>query len=119
MRILVVDDYKEIVDLYKMFLPRHIPNSVIIGTCSPLEAIDLFKEQPFDIVITDYDMPHMDGIELVSIMKSIKNTPVIMMTSYDDLGTINNASEHGVDYFAIKPCCTCELVTQIKRLVQK
>ncbi len=89
MRLLVVDDEEIIRDFFFEALTRR---NVDVTTCSDgVEARDLLERHQFDLVITDYKMPNMNGMELLEyILGSHPTIPVIMFTAY---GTIEGAVE--------------------------
>ncbi len=68
---------------------------------SAQSAIDLLKEQAFDVAIIDYQMPEISGLELLDWMRNEKiDTPVIMVTSHGSESLLTDAIKHGVyDYF--------------------
>jgi DNA-binding NtrC family response regulator len=55
-------------------------------------ALDEFNKQKFDLVVTDYNMPRMNGLELLKIIRSMQeDLPVIMVTSHGDAALENEA----------------------------
>ncbi len=86
-RILVVDD-EEIVVLTIQDILEELPNCEIAVSTSGQQALQLFEQQPFDLLITDYRMPDMDGLTLATRVRQLyPRTSVIMITAYgsDDL----------------------------------
>jgi len=64
-----------------------------VSTCtSGAEALELFGRQKFDLVITDYKMPRMDGLELIKCLRKLApDLPVILVSGYvDALGLTEN-----------------------------
>jgi chemosensory pili system protein ChpA (sensor histidine kinase/response regulator) len=71
-----------------------------------VEALDKIQRDPPDLVITDYEMPRMDGVELASVLKRREKTahlPVLMITSRSTDKHRQEASRAGVDYYLTKP----------------
>ena len=67
------------------------------------EALDLLKDMTFDLVITDYRLPKMDGLELIENIKIKWNIPVILITNYSDIRTAVKSIKLGAFEFVSKP----------------
>ncbi len=82
MKILIVDDEKNILKLYKAELEDE--GYTVVSANSGTEALQLFESEKPDIVTLDILMPDMDGIQVLRLMKE-KNPkiPIIMLTAYD------------------------------------
>ncbi len=82
MKILVVDDEKNILKLYKAELEDE--GYSVVTANSGREAIDIFESENPDLVTLDIRMPDIDGIQILRQMKEKKpNIPIIMLTAYD------------------------------------
>jgi putative two-component system response regulator len=115
--ILIVDDEPMIRNLLKSTIER------TRYQCSFAEngeaALALFSETMFDVVVTDIDMPVMDGIELAKIIKSKFTADVIVMTGqirsyqYDEIISI------GASDFVEKPFSPREIILRINRVLRE
>lgn len=82
-----------------------------------LEAWEHYKQQPFPVVISDWDMPSLDGLKLC---KRIRNWPTqdypyfIMVTAKSSLDEYNEAMDAGVDDFLAKPLNQKELAIRMR-----
>jgi DNA-binding NarL/FixJ family response regulator len=84
-----------------------------------LNAIEIFKNNPFDAVLLDLRMPGMDGIETLQELKKIdSHVPIIILTAFGDIPTAVEAVKQGAYDFITKPPEFDELVTIIKRAVE-
>lgn len=108
--ILVVDDEDCLVDMLCEYL--NIKGYTAFGTVSPLEAVHELKKNKYDVVITDYNMPEMDGLELSIEIAKMKSPPkVIMLTGNSNVAKLrSNKSLHRV---FTKPMNYLELITEI------
>ena len=81
MKILLVDDEPELLEIGQIYLMRNNPNFDITCRVSAIEALKLLEEKSFDIIISDFSMPKMDGLEFLKEVKEIDgNIPFIMFT---------------------------------------
>lgn len=90
--------------------------------CSnPVHAIQIVADNPIDIFITDFQMPEMNGAELVDkIDEACPNDgrATIMTSGVISLPQINKLLENGVDYFIPKPVNLRELCLYLQRIVE-
>ncbi|PEX82235.1 response regulator transcription factor [Bacillus cereus] len=80
-RILIADDDKEIRDLLKRYLERelYMVDTAINGE----EALHLFNQNDYNLVILDLMMPKVDGIEVCRKLRDTTNIPILMLTAKD------------------------------------
>jgi AmiR/NasT family two-component response regulator len=70
---------------------------------SPDGALESYKHNPPDLVILDYRMPEMTGLELAKAMISIVHRPIIMLSAYNDLPLVREAVGAGITTYLVKP----------------
>lgn len=84
------------------------------------EAIEKFKENPVDIVVTDINMPQVTGLELLRELKKINSeVKFIILSGYDDFSYAKKAIELGVENYILKPIDEEELEKTLKGTVEK
>ena len=102
-RILIVDDEKDMLALLKRIISEETEHEVTTET-DPVRALELFKEKPFDLVITDLKMPKMDGIKLLeSIKKVTPDIAVVILTAFATIETAVEAIRKGAYDYITKP----------------
>ncbi|MEE4609419.1 MAG: response regulator [Desulfobacteraceae bacterium] len=113
-RILMVDDNKIIRDTVADFLVS-LGYEVAVAV-NGIEALDVFLDKSFDLVLTDLEMPAMDGFILAGhIKENSPGTPVIMLTGADR-GTVLKMVEPGpVDSIIFKPFMLDDLQASVQR----
>jgi DNA-binding NtrC family response regulator len=100
--ILVVDDEEEVTDLLQTVLGRY-GYSVDIAR-SGTSALDLARSRRFDVVILDFRMPEMDGIETFRQLKAMGQEPAaIILTAHGDIRSAREAMELGAHDYITKP----------------
>ena len=102
MNILIVDDDSTTLQLFKLFLKNIFKNIVLAKNAK--EALSYFEEENFDLLITDYQMPTINGIELISsIRKTNKNIPIILVTASEEYEVYQQALNLNVTHSLTKP----------------
>ncbi len=107
MKILVVDDSRIMRNVLKNILKeKDIGDEAILEASDGMEALKILKNSKIDLVLLDWNMPKLNGIELVKIVRSeeeLKNVPIIMVTSEAARYNVMEAIKAGVTDYIIKP----------------
>ena len=123
MRILVVDDVEDSRDLTEAALLAAGYTEVVTAASAweALKILDIGRtvdEAPkFDLVLLDIIMPEMDGIEACARIRADRryaDTPIIMVTSLDDMGSLANAFVSGANDYVTKPINRIELAARVR-----
>ena len=102
MELLYVDDEPSLLELGKEFLELETDVNVTVQQ-SPLEALAILNDRHFDIIISDYMMPDMNGLELFKRLRISGNvTPFILFTGKGREEVVIEAMRHGVDFYIKK-----------------
>jgi len=102
---LVVDDEPDILTTVKAYLERSLPDVQVLTAPSGPEALTLLEQEPVDLVMADYRMPGMDGLELLTRIRT-RHPGVLrfMFTAYPDVELAMRAANEGkVLRFFTKP----------------
>lgn len=111
MRILVVDDSKVARSVLRKIL-REIGHEDVVEAQDGVEALDKVQAGGFDLVITDWNMPNLDGLGLVrEIQKNSTNVPVLMVSSESYFNRIVDVMRAGAEGYIRKPF-TAETLNQ-------
>jgi CheY-like chemotaxis protein len=116
-RILLVDDARELLDAYVAFLQGTTPYEVRVAS-SGGAALEILRTWRPDIVVTDIVMPDMDGLELITRMRSELVPPlpvVVAMSGFPELE--QEARRRGAQMFQTKPIDTDDLVAVIESIL--
>ena len=110
MNILVVDDERDVQDLFEQRFRKEIRNQEIAFAFafSGEEALQYLNDNSHGavLILSDINMPGMSGLELLRIIKEKYHTPppmVMMITAYGDAENYNTAMRLGADDFLTKP----------------
>lgn len=113
----LADDDKEIRNLLKIYLERelYMVDTAINGD----EALQLFNQNNYNLVILDLMMPKVDGIEVCRKLRDKTNVPILMLTAKDhEVDKILGLSI-GADDYITKPFSIHEVVARVKALMRR
>ena len=118
MRILLAEDEENIRDIVKLNL--ELENFEVVETDNGKEAVNLFHEQHFDLIILDVMMPEMNGFEVCEqIRLSNTSVPVIFLTAKDTSQDRITGLKKGADDYLTKPFTLEELLLRIQNLLKR
>jgi DNA-binding NtrC family response regulator len=117
-RILVVDDAADTLEIVDRNLSSRGYRVVTAGDVT--RAIELLESLPIDLVITDFRMPKVSGLDLVRYIRENRNDiEVIMMTGYPSVGGAVEAIKTGADDYLPKPFTNDELFAAVQSALEK
>ena len=123
MKILVVDDFSTMRRIVRNLL-------VELGFSNPLiqeaddgeNALIMLRNQPFDLVVTDWNMPNMSGIDLLRAIRAeaaLKGLPVLMVTAENNRDQIIAAAQAGVNGYIVKPFTAITLKEKLGKIFER
>ena len=120
LKVLVIDD-QSTGRIVLSEIMRSLDASLEVATFSdPVEAIDFARKHPVDMVLTDYKMPNMDGIEVIRRLRRIfgyEDVPIICITVVNDREVRYRALEAGATDFLIRPIDRLECGARCRNLL--
>jgi DNA-binding response OmpR family regulator len=83
------------------------------------EALDLAREQPFDLIVLDVMLPTLDGLSIVRILRKAQRTPIILLTARS--GEVDRilGLETGADDYIVKPFSLGELLARVRAVLRR
>ena len=118
MKILLIDDDEWIRDSLSLFFEAEGCNVLTFETAE--EGMEAVKQQAYDIVISDYKLPGMDGLEFLRRVKEKQpNAFEILVTAYANCEIEKEANEIGVKDIIPKPFTSEDVETSLSRIVGK
>ncbi|MDH8702101.1 DNA-binding response OmpR family regulator [Dysgonomonadaceae bacterium PH5-43] len=117
-KVLWADDEMDLLKPHVLFLTDK--GYDIVTVCSGQDALDSIKEDSFDLVFLDENMPGLSGLETLSKIKEINpDIPVIMITKSEDEGIMNQAIGSKIADYLIKPVNPNQILLSIKKNLHK
>ncbi|CAI8952913.1 two-component system, chemotaxis family, chemotaxis protein CheY [Pseudomonas sp. IT-P253] len=120
--VLVVDDAAFIRDLVKKCLRNYFPGIRIEDAINGKKAQSMLAKEAFDLVLCDWEMPEMSGLELLTWCReqdNLKTMPFVMVTSRGDKENVVQAIQAGVTGYVSKPFTNEQLLTKVKQALNK
>jgi len=118
-RVLLVDDYSEVHEMFSEYLQVH--GFDVVEATNGIEALQRSLEVSPDIILMDLSLPLMDGWEATRRLKSDQRTagiPVVALTSHAFAGVSEGAKRAGCAAFVTKPCLPEDLEREIRKVLK-
>ncbi len=121
MKILVVDDFSTMRRIIKNLL-KDLGFSNIQEADDGNTALPMLQQGDFDFVVTDWNMPGMQGIDLLRAIRtddSLKHLPVLMVTAEAKKEQIVAAAQAGVNGYVVKPFTAATLKEKLEKIFER
>jgi len=119
-KILIADDDPDIRDVLKITLTEE--DYEVIEAKNGEEALEIIRSKPLDLVLLDYKMPKMDGLQLCSLIKKdllLAHLPIIMVTGKGEISDKIDGIDSGADDYIVKPFEPKELLARIRMVLRR
>ncbi len=123
MKILVVDDFSTMRRIVRNLLVElGFSNTLIQEADDGESALALLRTSSFDMVVTDWNMPNMTGIDLLRAIRAepaLKAMPVLMVTAENNRDQIIAAAQAGVNGYIVKPFTAVTLQEKLSKIFER
>jgi len=117
LKILVVDDEQKIRNVIKEY--AEFEGYEVTEAEDGMEAVNICKNQDFDIIIMDIMMPKLDGFSAIKEIRKTKQVPVIMLSARSEEYDKLFGFEIGIDDYVVKPFSPKELMARVHAILQR
>ena len=115
-KVLHVDDEEHCLELTREIMALYDKDLEIKSFTSPGKVIEKVKQNEPDLIISDYKMPEMNGIEFTKKLREHSTVPVIIYTGSDDESIAQEAFEAGVDDYVTKSDQALHYIVLLNRI---
>lgn len=118
-QILIVDDSESIREILSFSL-SNAGYQVLVAT-DGLDALKYFDGRPIDLLLTDYHMPNMNGLELTVKVRQIENykfVPILVLTTEKQVEIMREAKDSGATGWLLKPFNTEKLLQTLRKVIR-
>jgi len=117
-RILLVDDHPILTEGLKMVFRDNTTFDIVASTHSGTYALALLKVKPIELMVTDYSMPDMNGLDLIRQAKTLfPGLKTIVLTMHDEASIIKEVIAAGADGYVLKKCAMEELAQAMESVL--
>lgn len=120
-KFLVVDDFSTMRRIVRNLL-KELGFVKVSEAEDGVEALKKLRSEPFDFVVSDWNMPNMTGIDLLREIRAdekLKHLPVLMVTAEAKKENIIAAAQAGASGYVVKPFTAATLDEKLKKIFQK
>ena len=120
-RFLVVDDFSTMRRIVRNLL-KELGFANLVEAEDGAVALQKLKSSPFDFVVTDWNMPNMDGLTLLQNIRrtpELKHLPVLMITAEAKKENIIAAAQAGASGYVVKPFTAATLAEKLDKIFEK
>lgn len=120
-KFLILDDNFHMLNIVQAVL-RGFGAKDFVGATNPGEALAILRTHKIDIVIADYSMPGLDGLDFVRMVRQSADSPnpdvpIIMLTAHTERQRVMTARDAGITEFCAKPITAAELARKINAVM--
>ena len=88
------------------------------------DALKIFKSTALDVILVDWEMPYLNGIDFVRMVRTSTDSPnpyipIIMVSGYSELSRIVEARDAGVNEFIVKPISASLVYSRLATIIEK
>ena len=84
------------------------------------DGLDKFQKDNFDLILSDINMPKMNGIEMIIKIREInKDIPILILSAYNESGYFIETIRQGVEGYLLKPIDLNQFITAINKAIEK
>lgn len=116
-KILVVDDDLALSDVLSFAIRR--AGFEVANAHDGLSALEQFDKEKPDLIVLDWGLPRLDGLEVCTRIRAESDVPIIMLTVRDTDDNVIAALEGGADEYIIKPFSPRQLIARIRALLRR
>lgn len=118
-KILLVDDHEILLDGIKSILAKEVSLTVIGEVNTAYKALDFIKANPVDLMVTDFNLPEMNGLSLIRMVKKIQpDLKILMLSMHDEIHLVREIIKEEINGYVLKSESHAELLKAIESINQ-
>ncbi len=115
--ILIADDNRQIINVLSEYARKEGFN--VYEAVNGEEALSIFEQHPFDIVLLDVMMPYKDGFEVCREIRRVSSVPIIMITARGEDFEKIMGLDIGADDYIVKPFAPGEVMARVRAILRR
>ena len=117
MRLFVIEDEPKLAEYLRRGLTQS--GNVVDAASDGIDGRHLALEGAYDLILLDVMLPGIDGFGVLSALRQVKRTPVLMLTARDKVEDRVKGLRDGADDYLVKPFAFCELLARVEALLRR
>lgn len=119
MKVLIIEDTQEIIDVLKMVFGMRWPDARLVATAMGNKGVELVESENPDVVILDLGLPDISGFDVLKQIRTFSSVPIMILTVRGEEADIVKGLEWGADDYMVKPFRQMELMSRIQALTRR
>ncbi len=119
MKILVIDDDPEVVEVVSLALEMRWPDAVVVSSLEGDAGLAMIETEGPDMVILDIGLPDMDGFKVCQEARRFSDVPIVMLTVRDKESDIVKGLQVGADDYITKPFRPIEFLARVQSVMRR
>jgi len=119
MKVLIIEDDREIVEVISLSFQIRWPEVKLVSTHLGEKGVELVESENPDIVVLDLGLPDTSGFDVLKEIRTFSAVPILILTVRGDESDIVKGLEWGADDYMVKPFRQLELLSRIKALTRR
>ncbi|MFC2022188.1 response regulator transcription factor [Chloroflexota bacterium] len=119
MKILIIEDDREIVEVVSLAFQIRWPEVKLVSTHLGERGVELVESENPDVVILDLGLPDISGFDTLKQIRLFSNVPILILTVRGDEADVVKGLEWGADDYMVKPFRQLELMSRIRALIRR
>lgn len=119
MKVLVVDDEPEIIEVVNLCFGLRWPEAEVVSATNAEDALEAIEAQAPDLVLLDIVLPGMDGFSLCQEIRAFSDVPIVMLSARDAEVDKVRGLEMGADDYITKPFSHLELLARVRAVLRR
>ncbi|WP_417478578.1 response regulator [Maricaulis sp.] len=121
LKVLIVDDNSYMLTIMRTLL-HGFGIKTIFESRDPADAFDMVRSDGIDIIITDYQMDILDGLDFVRLVRTADDSPnpmvpIVMLSAYSERSRVKSARDAGVTEFCCKPITARDMFAKLTSVI--
>ncbi len=119
MKVLIIEDTTEIIDIVSVTLQLRWPEVELISCSLGKRGVELVEKEKPDVVLLDLGLPDIDGFQVLRAIREFSNVPVVILTVRGEETHKIRGLEFGADDYIVKPFSPGELLARLKAVIRR
>jgi two-component system response regulator VicR len=119
MKVLVIDDAPELVEVVSLCFEMRWPQSTVLSAVTAEDGVRIARAQDPDLIILDIGLPDRDGFQVCREIRAFSEIPIIILTVRSDDQDIVKGLEWGADDYITKPFSYLQFLSRIQAVVRR